>query len=418
MPFRNDILGGEELIRSAIRSENFNDGSQDGAMVTGWRIGRDGSATFNNVTIGSPEWNIDSDGSAVFNEVSTDSITLDGESLSSIINVRGRGVLGVTNLSNETAPYAGSSIEFARVTIPNLEDREYRISLHNIWIDKKTSSPTWIRIDGYFAFGQVATESDFHLIAWQDGQNETSSSSDEIISFSTCFGIGEGGEGFDGHISLFFRSSTDGPTIRALETVSRIVTEDLGAAVDNLSEDMSNPGGSTGGGETQYTRTYDAVWSASWDAGDSRKMDAELLYQGDYSGSNDRYGKIGFDDTQIRSDLNGATIDQVELRLSNEHSWLNSGLDPAIIGTHNNTNEPTGSTSTSGNFNRFTYDWDKGQTKYVALTTAVGEEFRDNTSKGITTGRTNAGGQSDYGYFTGADGTNSSIPRLRITYTK
>lgn len=45
MAFRNSILAGEELVRSGIRSPNY------AAGAAGWRIGKDGSAEFNNVTL-------------------------------------------------------------------------------------------------------------------------------------------------------------------------------------------------------------------------------------------------------------------------------------------------------------------------------------------------------------------------------
>lgn len=45
MEFGNPIIGEEELIRSAIRSQNYLPG------VSGWRIAQDGSAEFSNVTI-------------------------------------------------------------------------------------------------------------------------------------------------------------------------------------------------------------------------------------------------------------------------------------------------------------------------------------------------------------------------------
>lgn len=44
MAFRNSILAGEELVRSAIRSANWDPG------VAGWRIDRDGNAEFNDIT--------------------------------------------------------------------------------------------------------------------------------------------------------------------------------------------------------------------------------------------------------------------------------------------------------------------------------------------------------------------------------
>lgn len=45
MGFSNPITGGEDLIRSGIRSPNYVAGA------TGWRIAQDGSAEFNNVTV-------------------------------------------------------------------------------------------------------------------------------------------------------------------------------------------------------------------------------------------------------------------------------------------------------------------------------------------------------------------------------
>lgn len=44
MPFRDPILGGDQLVRTAMRSPNYSAG------VSGWRIARDGSVEFNNGT--------------------------------------------------------------------------------------------------------------------------------------------------------------------------------------------------------------------------------------------------------------------------------------------------------------------------------------------------------------------------------
>ncbi|WP_304452914.1 carbohydrate binding domain-containing protein [Nocardiopsis sp. YSL2] len=165
------------------------------------------------------------------------------------------------------------------------------------------------------------------------------------------------------------------------------------------------------------TKTYTATWSASWY--DYGKRSGTRLYQGATllgDGTGYQYGKIGFDHSTIQTDLAGSTIDQVELRMSNEHSWYNSGLT-ARFGTHANTSEPGGSSSTSGTFNRSSHSWNKGQTKYVDLPTTIGEELRDATTTGITTGRPTAGNRNDYGYFRGYDASSSQRPRLRITYT-
>ncbi len=46
MPFTNSVVGGRKLVRDAIESSNW-----DEVAETGWQINRDGSATFNNVTV-------------------------------------------------------------------------------------------------------------------------------------------------------------------------------------------------------------------------------------------------------------------------------------------------------------------------------------------------------------------------------
>jgi hypothetical protein len=48
MPYRNPIVAGTQLVRAAIQSQDY------AAGVSGWIVGRDGSAEFNNVTIRGP----------------------------------------------------------------------------------------------------------------------------------------------------------------------------------------------------------------------------------------------------------------------------------------------------------------------------------------------------------------------------
>lgn len=165
------------------------------------------------------------------------------------------------------------------------------------------------------------------------------------------------------------------------------------------------------------TRTYHSTWSASW-YGYGKRSGARL-YQGATGlgdGTGNQYGKIGFPSADIRSDLAGSTVDRVELRMTNEHSWNNSGLT-ARFGTHNNTTEPSGNSSTSGQFNRVSRSWGRGQTGWIDLPTAVGGELRDNQTQGITTGRPTAGSRNDYGYWRGHNAAGSQRPQLRITYT-
>ncbi|MFC9088986.1 RHS repeat domain-containing protein [Nocardiopsis dassonvillei] len=165
------------------------------------------------------------------------------------------------------------------------------------------------------------------------------------------------------------------------------------------------------------TRTYPATWTASWYG--YGKRSGSRAYQGDTQlgdGTGTQYSKIGFNDSAIRADLAGATIDRVEARLTNEHAWFNSGLT-ARIGTHNNSSEPSGSASVDGTFSRSSHAWTKGQAKYVTLSDAIGAELRDGTARGLTLGRPTTGSRNDYGYFRGYDAGGAHRPLLRITYT-
>lgn len=419
MPFRDDIVGAETLIRSAIKSANFTDGSEE--QVTGWRIARDGSATFNNLTIGSAEWTIDADGNAVFAEVSADSIVLDGESLADILNNTAKGVVNRTRLEGTFSNTTGASgatagsVVFGRAIVPNVGLRTYEFEVDSIRIDMNGSSATYIGILVRIAFDEETTTSNGTFLGRHRvirGDNN----SDGWFGITDHLTIDEADVGKDLHIGFYVEANTSG--VRAQidnATEHHIVVKDIGPATEVQVFDLDD----TGEPGSQHVTTYDATWSATWDVSTGKRSGDEV-YQGDYSGGNNRYGKVGFDDAQIRSDLSGATIDKIEIRFKNEHTWFNDGwtVSQARIGTHNHASEPTGSSSTSGSFGRSLHSWGKGQTKYVTLPNAIGEELRDNTTKGLTLGRTSGGTQGEYGWMTGADGSSSTKPRLRITYTK
>ena len=92
MEFGNPIVGTENLIRTAIKSPDFNTDPESG-NVTGWRIARDGSATFYNLTIGSVSFNIDQNGNAVFNDVTVNGeLFVNGESVAEQLEMMADGV--------------------------------------------------------------------------------------------------------------------------------------------------------------------------------------------------------------------------------------------------------------------------------------------------------------------------------------
>src|SRR5690606_36215626 len=100
---------------------NFNTDPESG-NVTGWRIARDGSATFYNLTIGSENYNIDENGNAVFQSVSAEDIFLNGESLNDLFAQSPKGVLGVsTSTSSLPLIPSGADQIFNQIDIPDFD---------------------------------------------------------------------------------------------------------------------------------------------------------------------------------------------------------------------------------------------------------------------------------------------------------
>lgn len=161
-----------------------------------------------------------------------------------------------------------------------------------------------------------------------------------------------------------------------------------------------------------FITTWNATWQASWY--NFGKRDGTNLYQGRFDSSTGyQCSQIGFNDSDMRSKLSGATINKVEIYLKNSHFYSNAGGD-AVVGTHDNSSEP-GSPSTGEKWNRTRVGFAYGQGKWFTVSTSFGNDFKSGAARGLTLGRPNGGSLSEYGYFVG-DG--SSRPKIRITYTK
>lgn len=426
-PFRNSVLAGEELIRDAIRSANFSIGD----TVTGWRIARDGSATFFNVTIGAPGWFIDENGNASFNDVSVSGdITIGGDTLTNILDSRGRGIIA-RGISTADSPISTLTEVGVLELAATFEDgRMYRVATTTLALRSSVANDDARSLVRYRSDG-LSPDLTSNILISGGGRIATANNDracwvlldtvltcDDSQAADGIVNVNSGVQRFlltvqrmtgTGNVII----STGGGTLNPIT----LYVEDLGNIVPNTGITSGAGGGGTPPTE-QFIKTYNAVWTASWYG--FGKRSSQRLYQGDTQlgdGTGNQYSKIGFPYSTIQTDLAGSTIDKVEVRVSNEHSWNNSGLT-ARFGTHNNDTEPSGSSSTSGTFNDTNTHFNKGQTKFVTLANSVGTGFRDNTIKGITMGRTNAGDRNDYGYFYGEDATSSRIPQLRITYTK
>lgn len=148
-----------------------------------------------------------------------------------------------------------------------------------------------------------------------------------------------------------------------------------------------------------------------------RRNTSGWMYQGRYTpakfeGDRGRQrSMVGFNHADMRSKLNGARIEKVEIYLKNKHFWYSSGK--AMIGYHNSTSMPA-------DFQQSRYavkseNFTQGQGRWITMSNEYGEWLRDGKAKGFTL-FSNSNDLNYYGYFHGKGA--GSEPKIRITYKK
>lgn len=424
MAFSDPIVGTEVLIRNQIQSENFSVDPETG--VSGWQIKRDGTATFNNLVIGGSNYIIDANGDAVFHSITLTAddtetaIFLHGEDIDpELYNRKSKGVVSWLDLNGTGPTTTGTSdTVFAYMILPAYDsNRVYRLN-GLVHINVNAVQPTYVGIRCRYAWDTDPTTSSPILFEHQWG-GRGATATDEFSPIDFMFRSQDLGTiGTDLHLLFSTFSSIAGINIQA-ESWNRIQISDMGEAITIDSYDM---GTGTGSPPTQYTKTYSANGSASYQGDDDERAGIAECYQGQYSSTNgNQYSVILFPYSTIASDLSGATINKVEVYLNNNHWYYNSG-GTAIIGYHNSATTPSSFTypSSTDNITRSSFTY--GQAKWVTVDNSIGTAFKNGTAKGILLGKgQTAGGTLStdklyYGYFAGNG--QSGEPQLRITYTK
>jgi hypothetical protein len=219
------------------------------------------------------------------------------------------------------------------------------------------------------------------------------------------------------------------------QTILEARFEDLGQDLGQFGNNgvALGSGGSGGGGGLQtYTKTYFANASHSYYGSQAsnpngKRSDNSSMYQGAYSGGlsvdGDQYSFAMFDWATIDNDISGATINYVKLRLTNLHSWYNSGMN-VILGytTYTGTFGSTFVPGSGTHENQQHYHINEGATLTEDISSwmktalfAGWTGFILGTSDSYTT----AGDLNNYGYFFGYSATNhTNCPALTINYTK
>jgi len=212
----------------------------------------------------------------------------------------------------------------------------------------------------------------------------------------------------------------------------RFIIEDVGEFV-GFGGQVSAGGGTLPGGSpvpppsTTPTQQYVKVWAASSfqnyagsNAATATKYDPGAGYAGStypmqgyhpsVAGGAPLRSHMFFDYQDIYNNLQGATIQGVEIYLMNVHWYASSG-GLAKIAVHNYATAPNNFGTSSPIQNE---PFARGEGKWVWLSGAVATGFQNGTVKGLSLDSGASPALSDYGYF----GWQYGLPTLRITYTK
>lgn len=369
-------------------------------------------------TDGSTLASIDSAGVGSFTEVYAGTgLYVDGDEVRDLIDERPRGIVAWTDISGSSAFTSGTTdFIIARIIIPDFDpNRTYRFgSLFHV--DAALVGSTYIGYHVQYDWDTPPTAADAVLFDYQAGGR--SANTDEFNPTNFVFdGTDLTGSGTDLHLMCNLFSSVAGIRIQD-ETWNRVWVEDIGPLVNRQS--YAPPSGGTGGSSppATYTKTYSATWTGSYQGDGDRRNSNGDMYHGQYDGTQgNQKSMIGFNNSQIQSDLSGATITSVKLTLTNKH-WYNNSGGTLVVGHHNSTASSAPATYPGGTTSVVTFSgWAKGATKTVSIGTAFGNGFRDDTIEGIVIGPGDSTSKTYYGYFQGGASA-STRPKLTITYTK
>ena len=174
----------------------------------------------------------------------------------------------------------------------------------------------------------------------------------------------------------------------------------------------SGANGSTPSGVRQtYTKTYNCSWSQSYD-GSNNQMGTSEIRQGPSSYHGQMKAAIGFP-ARAQSDLAGASISKIELKLYVSH-WYYSRGGTATIGLHTSSSVPGSFPSSSMVTSR---KWSvKTGALWVTIPSSAYSQWSSGSAKGFTVG-VGAGRTNEY--YARCHGYGAKYPpQMRVTYLK
>jgi hypothetical protein len=441
MAFNDPILAGNVLIREAIQSPNF---SIDGDTAVGWQIAKDGSATFNNVTIGSSSYDISNTGEASFEIVNANTdIIIAGASLLDELDALPKGLIAFgdsTSLNQVLTQWTLDSVTFgpnlttahlvASLAVGDMRaDRFYRITvkfliLHSAHLNayrytlRYTTDGTDPTTGSAILNGSDTYQSSSVATTAADGEGAWISciykppSDTEVTTFALSIAP---------RTSLAESANVD---LSDPNTQLEFSIEDMGREDRIISTQLAQlekfGGGSDPAPQTSHVKTYAANWSRGWNnSGADIYSTNDLLVQGFLSGYGTRRSWIGFPFSTIQSDLVGATVTKVEVYLYFEH-WHFIAGGTASIGFHTST--ATSAPSYNAGLDNLgeleISNWGRNVGKWVNLQGAgafTGVGWKTGAHTGITL---SAPSTNELYYGKARGNSMSNEPQLRITYLK
>ena len=394
MAFTDPIVAGDELVRAAINSSNYVQGQ------SGWRVARDGSAEFNDLT--------------VRNSINVNSIVLGGNDLIDTLEAFPRGCVAWMIGSPTTLTNTQDGIMYIEADM--VAGRMYEISTINITPDITNPNAC-----------------EYHL-RWTQGTGAWPNNGSILLSMSlrlSQFQLGLIRTYFKAPATDRFRFRTsivslDGANVRNWSPGAGciMVINDLGP--------VGNAAGSSGNvppGKTLKEWTWSSGLAARYKgdgtlAGGPPNLPSETLSQGDFADGQGNYRSWCVFGAAARADFDdligvpAADIITAEIYFNYDWWWNGSGF--ATLGYHNQIalgiNEPGG-----GVANKITYFYPGTGGQWVDLIPygfAVGtflESLQSGYFEGFMIG--NAGG-SNKDYTGWAMHTLAVRPAIHLKYLK
>lgn len=426
MPFNNPVVAGEELIRSSMRSENFQSSTEsETGEGAGWAVFRDGRAEFNAITVRGNT----SGQSAAFEDLSaSNEIYYQGNALSDLLDAKNNGPVaygaipsGPTRVIGE-----GSGAALLDLAFTCSPDRLYTFEILpfraapnvngvNMLIELRyrtdENTNTAVTDPALFMHEETTYGDNFiNMSALRTIAGAVFTSTEQMIKVGVWFRVIETGGSYEA-------------TIPAVDGV-QLMIHDVGPwTLSNTGVNRFDGGGSSATYRKFFVGPYA---SRSYDgSGANIGYEDQYAMQGDIGIDGNRRSWIWFDANATgtgnggnMNDMQGAaSLDYFDVYLNYDHWYFATGT--AVIGCHNS-NLVTATEQGGAVYDRKRVGgWARDEGRWVSLLgTDIATEALAGRLEGIVLGNTGSADREFYGYAHGANGVGGQAPGLRAGYYK